>query len=220
MKRLNSSGTVDVWLIGFVVVTIFLIAAGSFGIWAYMGRQDYKDNVDQKISVAVAKSNEELDAKKEADFAEREKQPLRTYDGPAAYGSLTIKYPKTWSVYVDETGKGGNPVDGFMHPNFVPGIKSGNNFAVRFAVLERDYASQVKQFDNGVKKGTVKAKAYTSPSDPNNVGIRFDGEIAEKKQGALILLPLRDKTIKVWTEASQFVPDFNKLILPNFRYIP
>lgn len=220
MKKLNNSGAVDVWLIGFIVVTIFLLLAASFGIWAYSGRQDYKDNVDQKISAAVTESNKALTAKKKAEFAEAEKKPLREYSGPASFGSLSIKYPKTWSVYADEAGKSGVPLDGYMHPNFVPGLKSGNNIAVRYQVIERDYASEVKQYDNPLQKGSVRARAYKSLSDPNNVGIRFDGEIADKKQGAIIILPLRDKTIKIWTEATQFVPDFDKIIVPNFRYIP
>ncbi len=220
MKRLNNSGKVDVWLIGFILTTLLFIGASSFAVWAYMGRQDYKDNVDQKISVAVKEANEELEAKKEAEFIEREKKPLRTYNGPAAYGSLTVKYPKTWSVYADETGSGGTAVSGYMQPKFVPGIKSGNNYALRFEVVERDYASEVKKLADGVKKGTVRAKPYRSKSDPSSIGMRYEGEIAKDKQGVLILLPLRDKTIRLWTEANQFVGDYNTIILPNFSYIP
>ncbi|MCA9344354.1 hypothetical protein KC946_00805 [Candidatus Saccharibacteria bacterium] len=220
MKRLNNKGSVNVWLIGFIVVTLLFLGAAGFGVWAFMGRQDYKDNVDQKIETAVTASNAELTTKKEAEFLEREKQPLRTYAGPEASGSLTIKYPKTWSVYADESGKSGRPLAGYMHPKFVPGLNSGNNYAMRFEVVDKDYAKEVLALASYVKKGTVRATPYTSKSDPSNVGTRYDGEIANKVQGALILLPLRDKTIKIWTEATQFVPDYNKIIVPNFTYKP
>lgn len=220
MKRINQVGSVDVWLIGFIISCLFFVGAISFGVWAYMGRQDYKDNVDQKISEAVEASSIELEAKKEAEFKEKEKQPLRTYRGPEAFGSLAIKYPKTWSVYADESGKTGRPLTGNMHPQFVPGLNSGNNFALRFEVSAKDYAREVKLLESAVKKGTVRATPYKSDSDPNSVGTRYDGEIDNKVQGALILLPLRDKTIKIWTEATQFLPDYNKIIVPNFTFKP
>jgi len=33
-------------------------------------------------------------------------------------------------------------------------------------------------------------------------------------------LPLREKTIKIAAESDSFVPDLNKIILPNFSFNP
>ncbi len=52
---------------------------------------------------------------KDNEFIVREKQPLQTYTGPSAFGSISVKYPKTWSAYVDETNSS-TPVDGYFHP--------------------------------------------------------------------------------------------------------
>ncbi len=71
-----------------VLLSLFLVAALGFGVWAYMGRQDYKKNVDAKIKVAVAKNTKEVQLKDAAEFAEVSKQPLKPYTGPEAFGSV------------------------------------------------------------------------------------------------------------------------------------
>jgi hypothetical protein len=36
----------------------------------------------------------------------------------------------------------------------------------------------------------------------------------------MVVLPLRSQTVQIWTEGTQYVDDFNKLILPNFSFSP
>lgn len=220
MKRLNQSGAVDSWLIAFIITLFVFFGAAGFGFWAYTGMQDYKLNVDTKVNAAVEKAVTTNTANKEKEFLEREKEPLRTYSGPATYGSLVVSYPKTWNAYVDESGKSAAALDGSLNPNFVPGINSGVSNALRFQVLNAKYADTIKQFDSAVKTGKVKIAPYSAPKAPSIVGIRVDGEVITGKQGSMIILPLRDKTIKLWTEAPQFIPDFNTIILANFNFTP
>ncbi len=220
MKRLNQSGTTDAWFIGFVIVLVLFFGATSFAVWAFMGRSDYKNNVDEKISTAVEAANKELGTVKDKEFAEKEKQPNRTYTGPAAYGTVSISYPKTWSVYVDESGKGSIPLDGYLNPNTVPGLQSGASFATRVQVTSTAYDQEVKRFDSFVKAGKLKASAFRADKVKDIVGIRMEGEVVVGKQGILVILPLRDKTLKVWTESTQFANDFQNTILPSLSFIP
>jgi len=46
------------------------------------------------------------------------------------------------------------------------------------------------------------------------------GQIINGKKGSMVMFPLRDKTLKVWTEADQFVGDFNNSVLPNLTFVP
>lgn len=220
MKSLNQRGAVDSWLIAFSVTLVVFFGAAGFGLWAYMSRQDYKDNVDAKIATAVAAAEKSNSDKKDAEFLEREKEPLRTYVGPAAYGSLSVSYPKTWSAYVDESGKGNASLDGSLNPNFVPGLTSGGGVALRMQVLETQYAQTLRSLEQFTKAGKIKVTPYSAPKVPGVVGIRVDGEVKTGKQGSMVILPIRDKTLQVWTEASQFVPDFNTIILPNLNFVP
>jgi hypothetical protein len=220
MRKLNQGGAIDSWLIAFILTLLVLFGAAGFGFWAFNSRQDYKNHVDAKINMAVSAAEKQLSAKKEVEFAEKEKNPLRTYHGPAAYGSLNLSYPKTWAAYIDESARTLNPVDGYLNPAFVPAIDGQSNMALRFQVVGSSYTSIAKTFETNIKSGKLTATPYTLPKVPGIVGLRLDGEVETGKQGAVIILPLRDKTLKVWTQSTQFVPDFNNIILANLSFEP
>lgn len=216
MVKLNEKGSL---LIPLVVTGTLLLFCLVFAFWAFVGRQDYKNNVDAKIEEAVAVAKDQQKIELEAQFAEDEKIPNRTYQGPTTFGTLNITYPKTWSVYIDERGSGGTPLKGYMHPNYVPVDEPDKTFAFRFEVVEQDIDQVVKSFDSSVKTGRVKVSPYRAPKVEGELGSRIVGEISTKKQGDMVVLPLRDKTIKVWTEGSEFRGDFNT-ILETLTYIP
>lgn len=217
MKKLNSKGRIDALLIPLILVSLLLIAAGSFGIWAFMSRQDYKDNSDKKAAAAVEVAEEKTSTAKDNEFIEKEKQPFETYSGPAAYGSVVVKYPKTWSAYVSENASGASPIDAYFHPGFVPGLDSKSAYALRIQVVNNNYVQAIKQYESAVKSGTLKASAYISPKQPSVTGTRFDGEV-NGKAGVIVVLPMRDKALKLWTESTSFTDDFNNNILPNFTF--
>lgn len=216
----DQRGIVDVWFLAFLGMLVLFFGATGFGVWAFMGKQDYKNNVDPKIAAAVAKADEATTAKKDAEFVEKEKQPLRIYTGPQAFGSVTISYPKTWSVYMDESSRSGTPLSGSFNPGFVPGLTSDNNVALRIEVLNTAYSEVASTMESSVKNGKVTARAITATKVPSAIGLRLDGEVVSKKQGAMVILPLRDKTLKIWTEATQYVGDFDNIILPNLTFSP
>lgn len=199
---------------------VLFIAAASFGIWAYGSRQDYKQNTDKKIAAAVEVAVQEESTRKDNEFVEKEKSPLKTYQGAAAYGSLGISYPKTWSAYVVETDKGNTPIDGYFHPNFVPGLQSQTAFALRVQVSNQSYDQEMKQFESKVKSGAVAVTPYISKNVPTVTGARVDGEINQGQKNSMVLLPIRDKTIKISTESQQFLSDFNDIVLANLKFVP
>src|SRR5579871_2836250 len=90
-------------LISFIVVLLLFITSLVFAVWAYAKMQDYKNNVNQKITAASAVVSQQVSAAKDKQFAEEEKNPLKTYTGPDTYGSVSFQYPKTWSAYIDQT---------------------------------------------------------------------------------------------------------------------
>ena len=81
-KRTSESGEVNPLLLVSVVLTILVLGLGSFSIWAYVNYNDQKDNVDQKISAAVATAKKQQSDVDAAKFAEQEKQPNRKFTGP------------------------------------------------------------------------------------------------------------------------------------------
>jgi len=221
MKRLNQTGAMNALLLPLILMIIFFIGVAAFAVWAFSSREDYKNNVNQKITAANAKAVQAEDAKKDAQFAEDYKKPLKVYSGPAAFGSLQLSYPKTWSGYVDETPNGIADVDGYFYPGVVPDTQAQNSaFALRVQVVNQSYSNVMQNFATYISSKKVTSIPYSLPKVSSIIGSRLDGEIIQNKQGSMIVLPMRDKTLKLWTEASQFENDFNNTILPNFTFSP
>ena len=220
MKRLDQNGE-GPWLLLFVIFLMLFVFSAAFAVWAYQGRQDYKNNVDQKVALAVNAAKKQQNATDSKNFTEAEKQPLRAYKGPEAYGSLLINYPKTWSAYVDDTGNNQTPVNGYFHPATVPSTSNQDAvFALRVQVVAQAYSEVVAQLTNQNSQQKFTVAPYSAPKVPKVVGIRIDGQLSETKTGSMVVLPLRDKTLELSTESQDFESDFNTYILPNFTFIP
>ncbi len=225
MIKHNQDGISGV-VVSLILTGVLLLGAVIFGVWAFMGRQDYKNHSDAKAAaaskVAVAKNT----ATKDKQFAEESKNPLKTYSGPQAYGSVVLQYPKTWSGYVitNSSGSGNTLVDGYFNPGVVPSATDqGSVFALRVQVLNQSYAQTLSNLASNQQPSKPRVTVpYALPKVPNVVGIKFTGPLANTstKTGTTVILPLRSETLAIWTEGDQFLPDFNTYILPNFSFSP
>jgi hypothetical protein len=220
-SKLSSEGSINILLIPFIVVLVFFLGTAGFGAWAYTSRQDYKNNTDEKVATAVDIAKKQTATDKDNEFIDREKLPLKEYAGPSSYGSLKIKYPKTWSAYVEESQSQDTPINAYFNPNFVPSVNvDSSTFALRVQVVSQTFDEVVSQFDSNVAQGTTKAKAYKAENVSGSVGLRFDGELENGKHGTMIVLKLRDKSLKLWTEGDQYTKDFFNHILANLTFEP
>ncbi len=87
-------------------------------------------------------------------------------------------------------------------------------------VENRAYSDALTAYDSQLLNGELRAKAYSLPKVRNVVGTRFDGTIEPNKQGTVVVLPLRDKTVRIINEVPELVNDFNKIILENLSFNP
>jgi hypothetical protein len=222
MKSMRQTGAMNLLIIPLALVTLALVGAVVFAMSSYSQAQDYKNNVNQKVEVAVEAASQKISEQKEKDFAEKEKYPYDTYVAPEAAGSLTIKYPKTWSAYVVEPRTSSSkPVDGYFNPGVVPSTTDTNNsFALRVQVIQQSYDSLMKNYVSAQKNGKATIVPYQSPNVPSLIGSRIEGEVESRKQGVKVLLPFRDKTLQLWTESADFKADFDNIILKNFVLTP
>ena len=108
MITLNQRGAINILLIPLIVVSVLFVAGAGFGVWSFASRSDYKNNSDKKSAAAAAAARKEQKTADDAAFAEEVKKPYDSYIGPAAYGNITVNYPKTWSSYVVESPRGGS----------------------------------------------------------------------------------------------------------------
>jgi hypothetical protein len=225
MIHRNQQGAVSGLGISLVLTVVLLVAALGFGGWAFSSRLDYKNHTDQKIEQAVVIAKQVEGSAKDKQFLQDEKQPLRTYKGPEAYGSLSISYPKTWSGFIDDSGKGTNMVDGYFHPGIVPSVSDLTSvFALRVQVVAQPYDQVATSVDQLLTPDGVSAPPvitpYALPKLPKVVGLKIVGKLPNQKQGTMVILPLRSQTIQIWAETDQFTPDFEANILPNLTFVP
>jgi hypothetical protein len=220
MIKHNQDGSANSLLVSAILV-ILLIAALVFGVWSFKGRQDYKNNVDIKVAAAVTVAKQLESTAKDTQFAEAQKSPLKTYTGPQTYGSIVFQYPKSWSGYVDDTGNNSNAlIDAYFSPNLVPSLTSTNStFSLRVQVSSQSYSQYVQSLSRSNSSAPA-ISAYALPKVPGQIGIQLSGTLPDGKQGTMVVLPLRDKTLLIWTDSTQFLSDFNNYILANFNFAP
>ena len=216
MRIKNNTGAVDALLIPLIISVVLVVGLAVFGVWAYFQDTDQRNNVEDIVAEAVVEANAAKEEELNAKFAEENKKPYDNYTSPSSLGSVSITYPRTWSAYIEETGGSSSPLEGFFHPKFVPAEKD-TAYALRITLESRDYDREVSSFTSDIEKGTVTSK----PIKIEGVtGVLLDGEIDSKISGSKLLIPLRDKTLTIWTEAPSFVKDFKNIIIKNLTFVP
>lgn len=221
-KNMGERGEMNVLLIPVILLAVFFVAAGSFAVWAYSSRENYKNNTDQIAANDVAANTKTVQAQDAQQYAQEAKNPLTVYTGPDSYGSVKVSYPKTWSAYVDTTNNN-TPLDAYFHEGYVPSTDSQQTYNLRVQVNSQSYSQILSQYSSQIQAGQVTAAPYNFPKVPNIVGTKLSGAIVPNQptgQGVLILIPLRSTTLEVWTESNDYLSDFNTYILPNLTFSP
>lgn len=213
--RTDQRGEVNPLLIISIVLTVLVLGLGSFSIWAYVNYTDQKNNVDQKISAAVADAKRQQTLEDEAKFAEREKQPTRQFTGPEDLGRVQVNYPKTWSVYVDKDGGGSANYEAYFATSVVPPIASKTPYALRITIAKKSYEDVLREYQEMVKKGDLKSSPVTLQGQ---TGTRLDGKFSKEISGSMVLFKVRDKTLQVYTQSPTFTPDYDNIILPSLIF--
>lgn len=219
--KLNKDGFISGMAIAVILISLVAILAIVFGAWAFTGRQKYKNNVDALIASAVnvEKNNESSILQKQ--FFIEQQNPYLTYTGSVQYGSVQISYPKTWSGYIDTSGSGGNPVDGYFEPGVVPAINAPTSiFALRLEINAQAYSTNLQTYTAEQISNNLTITPYALKQVPSVIGVIIKGQIQPNKQGVLIMLPLRTTTLEIWTESMQYANQFTNQILPSVTFRP
>ena len=208
------------------VLVVLLVGALAFGLWSFSKMQDYKNNSDRKAAAAVAAAKTAQAAQLQAQFDQQSKSPYKTFSGSPTFGSISFSYPKTWSAYVDTTNSS-EPINGYFAPGEVPGIQGKSAFALRVELVTTDYSQLLQQFSSQITQGTVTAKAYVPPKMQGvaNVvaGTYLSGQINSQDQtqnGYMVAIRVRDKTLEIYTESTDFLSDFDNTILASLTFAP
>ncbi|MEX1995298.1 MAG: hypothetical protein WD887_00775 [Candidatus Saccharimonadales bacterium] len=207
-------------VIGLLSLALIVMAVVAFMM--YSSRADYKNNADQKIAVAVKDAEAKQAIRLQQEFAEAAKSPYRTYKGSVTYGTVAFAYPKSWSVY-GAAASSEQPIDAYFHPDQVPPLDSEAAYGLRVELTDSEYSDALSEFDSSITDGSVKAKAYIPPKMKGvanmQPGTRLDGAIGTDQQGSMVILRVRDKTLKLYTLSTGFRTDFDR-VLASLTFVP
>lgn len=212
MNRSHESGLVHPLLVTSIVLGVLTVGLGGFSVWAFLNYMDQKNNVDAHISAAVADAKREQQEADRADFVEQEKVPTRQLTGPVDLGQVKFSYPKTWSVFVEKEGAS---YDAYMHPLTVPPLTSGTPYALRVTITSTRYESVLGGFNERIKQGQLKASPVTIVGVD---GTRLDGAFSNSIRGSMVLFKIRDKTLQVYTQSTNFQSDFDNIVLKTLEF--
>lgn len=197
------------WLvIAIVAITTTLVFAG-LAIWAFMNYIDQKNNVDSKVSTAVASSVKDAEDKAAAHLLEVENEPNRKFVGPDDYGRLSFMYSKLWSVYIAKDAAAGGNFEAYFNPATVPPVSDKQQYALRVLIEDKDYDKVVASYKSAVDKGDLK---YSTIKLDDISGARLDGAFSKDIKGAAVIFKIRDKTVTIRTDAETFLPYFEALV--------
>ncbi|MBR3232811.1 hypothetical protein IKF74_00770 [Candidatus Saccharibacteria bacterium] len=194
-----------------IIILLTLLLIGGL-LLAYYFYNEYKlasTDVDSKVSAAVVAREKEITDKLEAEFAEREKIPYKTFTGPDDYGTLSFKYPKTWSVYVSKDASKGGDFEAYLHPVEVPPVSNETSLALRVIIRSESFEAADNRYKGLVSSGKLSTSVISVNGTDAN---RYDGTLPNNLVGSIVIVKIRDKVVTLETDAEIYREDFNNII--------
>lgn len=220
-RLVDERGESNPFLITTIIFVILAIGLGvGFG-WSYLQMVDYRDNVTDKVDVAVKAAKEDQKNADKVEFTEEYKKPNLQYEGPSDSGSVTFNYPKTWAAYVEKSGADGGDLSVYFNPKSVPTINNKTVYALRITIDNKSYSSVLQSYNGKVQEGSLKAKTITvgkTDSFSGYEGMRIDGQFDDGINGSVVIFKIRDKTLRLYVDSQDFMSDFDNTVLTSLKY--
>lgn len=196
--------------VGLIVVSLLAVLFIGLFIWMWVKWNDASTNVKGKVDVAVAEAKNELQAKLESEFEEKEKYPYRVFTGPTDLGELSFEYPKTWSLYVQSSANRGGDYAAYLNPGQVNVVQDDTVMALRVSIKGTLFDQAISDFAEKVRSGDMTLS--TTVVNGNNVNV-YTGKMDNEYQGIICVFKLRDKTVMLQTDStSVFSDDFYRIL--------
>ena len=199
------------------MAALMSVVFAGLTVYFYAQSREVRQNIDDKVAAAIVEAEAGIRKQLQKEFDEKAKRPFDTYQASPVLSGVKIVYPRTWSAYVIEDPDGRRQINGYFHPDYVPTAKTGVKYALRLILEDGDYAKELKDYQRDIDSGSVKA----SPIRVSGVkGTRLDGAIEKGVNSSMVIFPIRDKVLKVWTQSPDFLDDFNNTIVKNLSFNP
>lgn len=206
---LSSRRKKPIALIAAIVLGGLLLVCLVGLVWSFSQYRTYKSDADKLIAEAVDTAKAEQAAELESNFQTERDRLYNTYAIDPVLGNVTLQYPRDWSFYLEQsTTTGRTRIDAIFHPTVVAKADPGT-YGLRLQLLQQLYSDVVEDYQRAIDRDELTA----TPVKSNGVdGLRLDGQIDTDHTGSLVILPIRDKTLVISTEANDYLSVFNEAI--------
>lgn len=174
------------------------------------------EGYDQAASEKEIEKQAALEADRVKD-EEEAKLPYRSYFAPQAYGNFEIKFPKNWNVYSLQNEGATKQMDLRIHPDNVTVVTAQNGeYAFRLELIQQNIDKSKRNMEQRVKNKKVTLR---DTSVSGIAGVRYEGEWADKRNGVMIIVPVRDKSLYLYTDGDKYRAEYEE-ILKQSKIIP
>lgn len=208
--RVKSGDTSLLKTVIIVLLSLLLVGALLLSYYFFSEYRALNSSVNEKIESGVLEASKEIEDELRAEYDELEKSPYNTFTGPADYGSLSFKYPRTWSVYIetDESAEGGDYF-AYFHPKEIPPLNNDARIALTIDISPTTFEKATSDYSKRVEKGELTTSAIEINGQE---ATRFDGQITKDITGSVVIMKYRDKVITFQTDAEIYRDDFQKIL--------
>jgi hypothetical protein len=164
---------------------------------------------NEAVKAEGYKEGQAAQAKADEEKIRSEKEiPFKSYTAPDSAGAFSFKYPKNWSLHVVE-GSSAAPISLTMHPEMIKDTSGDDNYAMEIKLTSSSFDSQLKTYQSLVKSGKLKARDVVVSGIQAN---RFEGKIDGRREGVVVILPLRDKTLSFTNTDKAYITQFDQVL--------
>lgn len=197
--------------IAIVVLSVTTAAFAGLFVWKFLDWMDASTNLDKQIADAVAEAVLENSAKKDAEFAEQEKEPYTAFAGPADYGELSFFFPKTWSVYVSKDAANGGEFEAYLNPGGIEPVSPTTVMGLRVNIKLQNFDTVAKTYDSYIKSGKMTMEVINVNNGTSTANI-YRGTLPSGLVGVVAVMKIRDKTAILQTDSELFSDEFEKIL--------
>lgn len=182
-----------------------LLAALSLWLWGSTGLA--RADLAKTIAAAREQGRQEQLKADQAAALKVAQEPFRSYRAPSGIAKFELRFPKNWSAEVTEDPEGSQPLRLIAHPDFIrAGADDETAHALVVTLLDQRSTSVLKQLneEEGLKASSVTVSGVAAT--------RYEGVYEEGHNGAIVVIPLREKTLTVAAQDRQYLPQLAEIL--------
>jgi hypothetical protein len=209
MSRSAGRGPAPIMLVLVLLLGLGTLVFGVMALTASAQVASSTKNAKSQADAAAAKARADQQKADEDAAAQAGESPYRSYVAPVEFGSFEIKFPKTWSSYVDQENFA-TQVNLVLNPDFVRKTNGTDELAAAKILLQQqDQSVYMQAFSAQVKQGTLKQANITISGQR---AFDLTGGFQDKRTTREVVVPVRDKVLLFINENSKYAAEFNQIL--------